>query len=222
MSLLALYLIYRCATGFLWSPSFSPLPPAITLPSPTAALSPARSLSPLPSSSTPFVAGWVFVLNLVPPALPPMISAAGPTVAFIIPVPTSLQSRNNRTGRLPTYRSTYMGRFHPYARFVSPKRRNQERMKTEDGLHDDEDSSSEMVAAPVYPRVCTCTEILERDTHLYEDDPLSLHEDEAAADTYELNVPRASKVAAIINDVFAALKRKYLSILAAKRFFGAE
>ncbi|KAI0664768.1 hypothetical protein C8Q70DRAFT_1048981 [Cubamyces menziesii] len=150
-----------------------------------------------------------------------MISAANPANPCITPAPSDFQSRNNRTGRLPTYRSTYMGRFHPYARFVSPKRRDKEQMyKIEDGLYEDEDSSWEMVAAP--PRVCNCTEVLDGDTHPYEDDPLSLHEDEAAVGAYEINGPRASKVAAIINDLFVVLKRKYQSILAAKRFFGVE
>ena len=98
-----------------------------------------------------------------------MRCTANPANPCITPAPSDFQSRNNRTGRLPTYRSTYMGRFHPYARFVSPKRRDKEQMvrlhaanrytrgsccldaqyKIEDGLYEDEDSSWEMVAAPV-------------------------------------------------------------------------
>ncbi|KAI0333635.1 hypothetical protein GY45DRAFT_1334895 [Cubamyces sp. BRFM 1775] len=151
-----------------------------------------------------------------------MPSVESPNFA-IAPVPSSPQSRNNRSGRLPTYRSTYIGRFHPYARFVSPKRRDEEQMAITDSLQELEGDNLpwEMVAAP-RPRVCICTEALDRDTHPYEDDPLNVPEDEAVADAFELNVPRASKVAAIINDLFAAFKRRYLAIVSTKDFFGAK
>ncbi|KAI0647089.1 hypothetical protein C8Q79DRAFT_925719 [Trametes meyenii] len=134
------------------------------------------------------------------------------------------QNRNAQSSRLPTYRSTHMGRYHPYPRVA--RTYCQEQLLDTMEYHYEEEALWEEPAEELLPqerRVRHCEEVLARDYTSYEDDalPATPHDDDGT--TAEVPPPQAQgDVVSAFADLFALLRRKYFSFRAVKRFLQVE
>ncbi|KAI0333634.1 hypothetical protein GY45DRAFT_277147 [Cubamyces sp. BRFM 1775] len=161
---------------------------------------------------------------------PPPPTSFPPSPALPPPSPPAHTSRSSES-RLPTYRMSHMGRYHPYPRVVAPapapaKERHEDRlMSTVDYRYADEplweEPESESEIEDVHIENAREGGIL-RETA--SSDIASAHSvvAEPAVRKSKLEKLGRTKLAVAFSDTFGALRRRYLSLQAAKSFFKVE
>ncbi|KAI0670344.1 hypothetical protein C8Q78DRAFT_1079322 [Trametes maxima] len=148
-----------------------------------------------------------------------------PSISSVLSFP---QARNAQSSRLPTYRSTHMGRYHPYPRIV--RTHCQERLLDAMELRYEEEALWEEPAEepvdeplPQDRRARPCEEVLARDYSLYEDEPLpATPRDEVGTVEAEAPPPTQGDLVSALADLLTLLRRKYFSFGAVKRFLQVE
>ncbi|KAI0647090.1 hypothetical protein C8Q79DRAFT_1009232 [Trametes meyenii] len=154
-----------------------------------------------------------------------------PSIDSVRPSSTSVsfsspQTRNNRTSRLPAYRSSHMGRYHPYPR-AAPGQCQDRLMTTVDYRYgaeplweepaiesysdSDEDSDGANTAVEAAPPSTSSTAV----DH---SEPAAGAQSQPAT-TSPLS---RSKLVAVLSGALATLRRRYLSRLAVKNFLKGE
>ncbi|OJT04316.1 hypothetical protein TRAPUB_4950 [Trametes pubescens] len=146
----------------------------------------------------------------------PRIDPPYPSFTFVLSKPLP---RNDRSSRLPAYRASHMGRYHPYAR-VAPSQCQDRLMNTIDYRYADEPLWEETVGEA--QGVTTCESLSDNDNDSAIS-PVVDAEHENAAESPAL--PQAqlsrSKLVATLTDVLVALRR-HLALQAVRSFLKAE
>ncbi|KAI0636934.1 hypothetical protein C8Q77DRAFT_1154820 [Trametes polyzona] len=97
------------------------------------------------------------------------------TTALVAPEP-----RNAPSNRLPPYRSSYMGRYHPYPRYGRAS--CLERLTNQaDRRYEAEElwaMEEPVIAPPRLERAAACVEVIDSDASRYDEDPFAIGEEE--------------------------------------------
>ncbi|KAI0362141.1 hypothetical protein OH77DRAFT_1515442 [Trametes cingulata] len=147
----------------------------------------------------------------------PRVDPPYPSFAFVLS--STLEPRNARSSRLPAYRASHMGRFHPYPR-VAPGRCTDRLMNTVDYRYAEdplwEEAGAEPGDATENEENLVDAEVVPATTHCEPSDD----ENTTTPATTESRLSR-SKLVMTLSDTLAALRR-YLSRQAMKTFFASE
>ncbi|KAI8998606.1 hypothetical protein BD414DRAFT_475552 [Trametes punicea] len=147
-----------------------------------------------------------------------------PSISYVLSNP---QARNAQSSRLPAYRSTHVGRYHPYPR--AEPGRYEDRIMVAGDRHEAEELALEGPLVVPRRRVTTCVEMPDGDSHPYEDDPLPVVGVESdimdaypSANIGDTAAGSLSKVVAAISELLVAMRRKYLAVQAVKEFLDVK
>ncbi|KAI9064475.1 hypothetical protein FKP32DRAFT_1675960 [Trametes sanguinea] len=111
--------------------------------------------------------------------------------------------------RLPSYRSSHMGRYHPYPR-LAPSLRERKAKNFDAILEGDAQNDRPQILTA---RVDGCVEQPDPDTSPYEDEALVDNSTDAERlDVVPMHPLRRSKLAMIVSSLIAAVRRHYPSL----------
>ncbi|KAL1944470.1 hypothetical protein VTO73DRAFT_2900 [Trametes versicolor] len=143
-----------------------------------------------------------------------------PSISSVFSTP---QPRNTRSCRLPAYRSSHAGRYHPYPMYgrVSCQERL---MSTSDRRYEQALlwEAEEPLVVPPQPRVTTCTEVPDPDACPFEDEPLLTEDPEDEPELANTAPPAAASpmlVVDVLAALLAALRQRYFERLRALKEF---
>ncbi|KAH9856921.1 hypothetical protein C2E23DRAFT_881420 [Lenzites betulinus] len=148
----------------------------------------------------------------------PRVDPAYPSIASVLSAP---KPRSPPSLRLPAYRASHVGRYHPYPRFGRATCQERLTDPLESRYEEDPVWEDEQPVVQPLPRGNVCVEAPDDDASPYDDEPFVLadgeHEPEPQAapgpDTPRETTPAGLKLAAVAVVLLAALRRRYLSRL---------
>ncbi|KAL7283418.1 hypothetical protein ACG7TL_002848 [Trametes sanguinea] len=131
--------------------------------------------------------------------------------------PHVVRYQHDPVSRLPAYRASHLGRYHPYPRLAAgplERRSKSDADVDNDALHEE---SRALIARPRH--VAACAERPDPDTSPYEDEAVA--DDISVAgrlDAAPMHALSRSKLAVTVADLVAVVRRRYLSLEGVRDF----